>query len=282
MLTYLRRHASLSSVVAVLALVFAMTGGAYAAKKYLITSTSQIKPSVLKSLQGKAGLAGAPGPQGAQGLPGPAGTNGTNGKDGKDGSNGGAGPVGPAGATGKKGDQGEPGSKGATGSAGASGPAGTTGPAGVTGPEGVCATASCHLPSGATETGTWIAAVANFPEGSFPAAIAISFPIPLKEASTGESHAFYFSSHETEEIEKGEKNTGASECKGTVVSPTAPAGKLCVYTELQENKSATPFFVLAPGGTPEQYGKTGATVIFGIEAPPSRIEARGTWAVTAP
>jgi hypothetical protein len=35
-----------------LALVFAMSGGAYAARRFVITSTKQIKPSVLKSLSG--------------------------------------------------------------------------------------------------------------------------------------------------------------------------------------------------------------------------------------
>ena len=38
-----------SAVIATIALVFAMSGGAYAAKKYLISSTKQISPSVLKS-----------------------------------------------------------------------------------------------------------------------------------------------------------------------------------------------------------------------------------------
>ncbi len=60
-------------LVAIVALVFAMSGGAFAAK-YLITSTKQIKPSVLKSLKGK---------EGPRGL---AGTNGTNGANGKDGA----------------------------------------------------------------------------------------------------------------------------------------------------------------------------------------------------
>ena len=93
-----RIHVSPTSVIATLALVFAMTGGAYAAKKYLITSTKQISPSVLKALQGKAGPAGAAGAAGAQGP---------------------AGPAGPAGK-GEKGEKGDTGSSG-TGTPGANG-----------------------------------------------------------------------------------------------------------------------------------------------------------------
>ena len=43
-------------------------GGAFAAKKYVLSSTSQVKPSVLKKLKGKkgaAGTAGIPGDPGA-------------------------------------------------------------------------------------------------------------------------------------------------------------------------------------------------------------------------
>jgi hypothetical protein len=44
----IRRHVTYADVAATLALVFAMSGGALAAKHYLLTSTKQIKPSVLK------------------------------------------------------------------------------------------------------------------------------------------------------------------------------------------------------------------------------------------
>ncbi len=47
-----RRHLTYANVVATLALVFAMTGGALAAKHYLINSTSQINPKVLHKLTG--------------------------------------------------------------------------------------------------------------------------------------------------------------------------------------------------------------------------------------
>src|ERR1700684_3983135 len=71
MLSALRSRVTYANVTATLALLFAMTGGAYAAKAYLITSTKQIKPSVLKSLQGKAGAKGAHGAPGATGPAGP-------------------------------------------------------------------------------------------------------------------------------------------------------------------------------------------------------------------
>ena len=52
----MRRHVNYANIVATLALFFAMTGGALAAKHYLINSTKQINPKVLKKLS-KAGLA---------------------------------------------------------------------------------------------------------------------------------------------------------------------------------------------------------------------------------
>lgn len=71
----IRKHLSYANVVATLALVFAMSGGALAASHYLITKTSQIKPSVLKKLK-------TPGKAGPQGPSGPAGTTGLQGKEG--------------------------------------------------------------------------------------------------------------------------------------------------------------------------------------------------------
>ena len=70
------RRPSVSTLIASLAVFFALGGSAIAAKHYLITSTSQIKPSVLSQLHGRAGTqgpAGSPGPQGVPGAPGPAG-----------------------------------------------------------------------------------------------------------------------------------------------------------------------------------------------------------------
>ncbi len=66
-------------VIASLALFVAMTGTGIAANKYLITSTKQIKPSVIKQLKGATGprgakgLAGATGAIGATGATGPSG-----------------------------------------------------------------------------------------------------------------------------------------------------------------------------------------------------------------
>jgi hypothetical protein len=76
------RRPSITLVVAALALFVALGGSAVAADHYLITKTSQIKPSVLKALKGNSGRNGAPGAVGATGATGPAGA---------------AGPQGPAG-----------------------------------------------------------------------------------------------------------------------------------------------------------------------------------------
>lgn len=61
-----------ASAVALVVLFFALGGTALAAKHYLITSTGQIKPSVLSKLRGNTGPAGPVGPQGTQGPAGPS------------------------------------------------------------------------------------------------------------------------------------------------------------------------------------------------------------------
>jgi hypothetical protein len=71
---------SYANIVATLALVFAMSGGALAAKHYLINSTKQINPKVLKKLTGKKGATGATGKEGTPGKEGPQGKEGPGGK----------------------------------------------------------------------------------------------------------------------------------------------------------------------------------------------------------
>lgn len=73
-----RGRVTYANVTATLALVIALGGGtAWAANKYLITSTSQIKPSVLRQLHGR---------NGKNGLNGKNGVNGKNGLNGKNGA----------------------------------------------------------------------------------------------------------------------------------------------------------------------------------------------------
>jgi hypothetical protein len=94
------RHLNPATVIAVIALVFALGGTAVAAKRYLITNTKQISPAALKQLAKLtakaevAGPAGAPGAAGAAGKEGAAGATGAAGKEGQEGL---AGPPGPAG-----------------------------------------------------------------------------------------------------------------------------------------------------------------------------------------
>lgn len=68
--------------IASLALFLALGGTAVAARHYLITSTRQIKPAVLKALHGTRGPSGPAGPSGAAGSPGPPGVQGPKGEAG--------------------------------------------------------------------------------------------------------------------------------------------------------------------------------------------------------
>ncbi len=75
-----RKRLSYANVTATVALMFALGGGtAWAAQHYLIVSTKQIKPSVLKKLHGAQGAKGANGLNGGVGATGPTGVTGANG-----------------------------------------------------------------------------------------------------------------------------------------------------------------------------------------------------------
>ena len=95
------RRPSPAMIVACLALFVASTGTSIAASHYLITSTKQIKPSVLKELkgargpsgQGVTGQVGAQGPKGDTGAPGPKGDTGATGAEGAQGQQGSSGIV---------------------------------------------------------------------------------------------------------------------------------------------------------------------------------------------
>ncbi|HME03145.1 MAG TPA: hypothetical protein VKG38_08965 [Solirubrobacteraceae bacterium] len=73
------RRPSPATIIASLALFFSLGGTAIAAHHYLITSTGQIKPSVLKKLTGNTGATGAAGATGLRGVEGPRGKEGPEG-----------------------------------------------------------------------------------------------------------------------------------------------------------------------------------------------------------
>src|SRR5437763_1611227 len=84
----MRRRFNYANVTATLALFFAMSGGALAAKHYLINSTKQISPKVLRALKGNRGPVGLTGPTGKEGPPGKEGLQGKEGSQGKEGPQG--------------------------------------------------------------------------------------------------------------------------------------------------------------------------------------------------
>jgi Collagen triple helix repeat (20 copies) len=237
MIQALRRRVNATTIIAVFALVFAMTGGAYAAKKLLITSTSQISPKVLKSLKGNAGAKGANGANGAAGAQGPVGPGGAQG------------PAGAAGAAGAKGEDGKEGKEGKEGKAGTTGFTKT-------------------LPSGQTETGAWAASQES---ENFGSTIPVSFSIPLSEG-LDEEHVFF--------IEKGKEAEFEEDCPGTVETPLAAKGDLCVYTSLENGLAPAsidrPSALAAPGAD-----TSGAILRLSPESAEAGTAA-GSWAVTAP
>jgi Collagen triple helix repeat (20 copies) len=162
MLSLLRRRMGVPGLISVIALVFAMTGGAVAALSG--PEKAEVKKFAKKYSKQFAKQFAIPGPPGS---PGPAG------------------PQGPAGAPGAKGD---------TGAKGATGAAGATGAKGATGDEGSPWTVGGVLPPEESLTGTWAFKGGNTtnPSGfSVPIEFNIKLPEPLdgtevhREGETG-------------------------------------------------------------------------------------------------
>jgi hypothetical protein len=259
-------------ILSLLALVFAATGGAYAATS---AQTSK-KPKVVK---------GPPGPRGKQGKPGAAGPTGPQG------------PAGPAGASGAKGDPGQNGKSvlvtkieaeegkceersGAEvkteGSA--TGVEVCSGEDGAPGVEGSPWTAGGVLPPGKTETGVWSFTGDELDGEELLAPI--SYPLPLKPGQAPAEEHVHF---------QGEATFAAS-CE-TPNPPAAKPGELCIYNfgGLSEDAllhaayvSVTPA-TSGPNGEEPRSGLSGALIQFKFTGNPGEVaRGYGTWAVTAP
>ena len=200
-------------VVAALALFLALGGSAVAARHYLLTSTKQISPKVLKKLKGKTGPRGLTGATGPQGLQGPQGTQGV------------------------KGENGAPGGF------------------------------IDILPSGKTMRGTYAAQTDS--GGQYRTAV--SFLLSLPSAPTA-GHIHFIT--EGEGVPSG--------CSGSVASPGAAPGNLCIFEgfqfENEENRGeVNPINDDAPNKSMPVYG-------FGVYSSCKSTVCvdEGTWAVTAP
>jgi hypothetical protein len=240
MFSRMRKRITYTNIALTLVLLFAMTGGAYAAKRYVITSTSQISPKVLRALEGKSGATGS------AGAPGAAGAKGETGAKGEPGANGGAGTAGVAGLQGKE---------------GAEGPEGSEGPQGPKGQQGEPWTAGGVLPKGSSEKGVWAADGPPSPGLAGIVDASVSFGIPLKAAPT--AHV----------IEPGEMPPAG--CKGSVTEPEAESGNLCVF--VAEHIHILAIGTTSPQGG--EAGTVGALVEV-LPSGTEDVDANGTWAVT--
>jgi Collagen triple helix repeat (20 copies) len=263
MIRNIRRRVTYANVTATLALTLALTGGAYAASRYVITSTRQISPKVRRALKGKPGKPGPAGPAGPTGPTGPAGTAGSTGGNGE------TGPQGPAGPAGASGPQGEAGQKGE---------------------EGSPWTDKGKLPSKATETGAWSF---DSPKGEANLVFSVSFTIPLP-APLDEAAVHFVNEEGTEEALNNEgtwearPTTPSGSCPGTATEPKAKPGNLCIYQvfvsqaeevggiiEARIKSATTPYFPPTIGAA------TTGSLVIAERASTEEATGWGTWAVTA-
>ncbi len=266
MFSTLRTRFGIPGVISVMALVFAMFGGAYAASnssnggKATASAKAKKGPRGPKGATGPAGPAGPAGPQGPKGDTGSAGSNGSNGSDGSDGQS-----V-TAAAEPAFGECGEQEGVKLTSASGANYV--------CNGAPGEPWSAGGTLPEGSTETGVWAYAGPTGTEiegvktvqynpflGVF---VPLSFTIPLAAPLDG-THSIYVAS------EGSDPN-----CPGTAAEPAANSGYLCVY-ETTRAALGTPSILAPAFGSVT--GVSGALIKF-IPDGTGTPFAFGTWAVT--
>jgi hypothetical protein len=268
---YLRNRFGIPGVIAVIALVFAMLGGAYAANNSgggKATASAKAK----KGPRGPKGPKGDPGPAGPVGPQGPKGDTGAAGANGKDGAAGGQGPAGQSVTGAPIAAGGVCGTK--TGVKYTLGATSTNVCSGEDGQTGFTET----LPSGKTETGTWFA-MKGLP-------VTLSFNIPLTEAPEFSNiHLVNMQGEEQLPFSGLPIQFGTPvNCMGNVENPTAPEGMVCLY---QASAGDThPMIYPAPNAASKQFVSGVLIKLFeGENGEGGQVvvgEGLGTWAVTAP
>jgi Collagen triple helix repeat (20 copies) len=268
MFSRLKDRLGIPGVIAIIALVFAMAGSAYAASGGGLTAKQ--KKEVEKIAKKFAGKPGAPGA---------AGSNGTNGTNGKDGAPGAPGKDGAPGAPGKSVTVTEipPGEPECAELGGARVEEQGT-PPGVevcNGQTGFTET----LPSGMTETGAWSVTSetgANFVlgGGTEGEASSISFNIPLA-AELAPSHVKFITGAAPAACENAEHPGTAGP-----LNPEATSGFLCVYQSASANmnNSFPEEQIYRFGFTGNGANTTGALIVCYPTA--AKAWANGSWAVT--
>jgi hypothetical protein len=263
MFSTLRTRFGIPGVISVMALVFAMFGGAYAA------SNSSGGGKATASAKAKKGPRGPKGPKGDKGDAGPAGPAGAKGDAGANGTNGTSGTS----ATTESFSGEAHGCKAGGVAVKSASPEAfvCNGKNGTNGTTGFTET----LPSEKTETGIWAingsggAAAATVGLETIP----ISFPIPLASTPT----ATFLS----------EAEPSAPGCPGVIGGlPTAEPGNLCVYANALEGVENEGFSHAATGAECGSFGcfKPGATpmgTLLSLNVEFTFSYAGGAWAVTA-
>ena len=310
MLRRIRIHLTPGTAIALIALVFALTGGAFAA-----TGGGSDNHSGGLSASSHAGVLASVAKSKAKAKTGPRGPAGPAGKNGANGANGAAGAQGPQGPAGTNGTNGEKGEKGEKGPEGPAGTSVTNTPIAASQSNANCKlggaelkvgagtpTYACNgatgytatLPSKATETGTWSFSTGSTEEGTQHPLASLSFPIPLK-AGLDEHHVIFVSYEEM--FEKAPPEACPGEFNGTFgtgdIVPKAEPGYLCVYEGFMAggnvvhtgeafNKYKAEAQISLPDGLQEKGASTaGALVEFTQEQGKGPSFGSGLWAVTA-